>query len=47
MKPECSRQYFLAIFSNADILKIKIIKKQHIIINSGRFYTKKRKKIKK
>ena len=34
---------FLPIFSNANILKIKIIKRQHIIINSGRFLTKKRK----
>ena len=43
MKPGSSRQYFLPIFSNANILKIKIIKRQHIIINSGRFLTKKRK----
>ena len=43
MKPGSSRQYFLPIFSNANILKNKIIKRQHIIINSGRFLTKKRK----
>ena len=43
MKPGSSRQYFLPIFSNANILKIKIIKRQHIIINCGRFLTKKRK----
>ena len=47
MKPGSSRQYFLPIFSNANILKIKIIKRQHIIINSGRFLTKKRKNKKK
>ena len=38
MKPGSSRHYFLQIFSNANILKIKIIKD-----NSGRFLTKKRK----
>ena len=43
MKPGSNRQYFLPIFSYANILKIKIIKRQHIIIDSGRFYTKKRK----